>query len=428
MGFLLSLFNFKGWEFDLALKYLRTKRKDGGIAVIAIISFTGIMLAVTALISVLSIMNGFRDELMSRVLAFSGHAYVSGQPINDFAHRDDMLKRIKAIPGVVDANPYLDSPGLIQNSHGQTGLAYMRGVIPEALKHTKLISDSIRPADGMAQFGVGDYGGDIVLVGSGVANELGLNAGDEVTLVSPGGSTAFGATPRRKQYTVGGVFKSGVSDIDKAFIYMPITQAQLFFDREDEWDTVEIKVDKPYDIDIYRPLITRAAGEGAYVSDWKEQNASLWGALKVERTAMRFILFFIVIIATLNIISGIVMLVKNKTRDVAILRTMGADRASISRIFFMTGTIIGATGTAAGLLLGVLFCTFIGPIQHFLEWLLHTKLFPADVYYLDAVPAKMEPSEVAFVVIASLLAACISTFFPALWASKLEPVEALRYE
>jgi lipoprotein-releasing system permease protein len=410
MGFLLSLFSFKGWEFDLALKYLRTKRKDGGIAVIAIISFTGIMLAVTALISVLSIMNGFRDELMSRVLAFSGHAYVSGTPINDFAHRDDMLKRIKAIPGVVDASPYLDSPGLIQNSHGQTGLAYMRGVEPAA------------------QFGTGDYGGDVILVGSGVASDLGLNAGDEVTLVSPGGSTAFGATPRRKEYTVGGVFKSGVSDIDKAFIYMPITQAQLFFDREDEWDTVEIKVTDPYNIDKYRPLFFKAAGEGAYILDWKEQNASLWGALKVERTAMRFILFFIVIIATLNIISGIVMLVKNKTRDVAILRTMGADRASISRIFFMAGTLIGATGTAAGLLLGVLFCTFISQIQHFLEWVFHMKLFDPSVYYLDAVPAKMEPSEVAFVVIASLLAACMSTLFPALWASKLEPVEALRYE
>lgn len=428
MGFLLSLFNFKAWEFDLALKYLRTKRKDGGIAVIAIISFTGIMLAVTALISVLSIMNGFRDELMSRVLAFSGHAYVSGAPLNDFAHRDDMLKRLQTIPGVTEATPYLDSPGLIQNDHGATGLAYVRGVVPDALKHTPIIAKNILPGGSMDQFGVGDYGGDVILIGSGVANELGVNPGDEVTLVSPGGSTAFGATPRRKLYTIGGIFKSGVSDIDKAFIYMPITQMQLFFDREDEWDTVEIKVDKPYEIDLYRPALTRAAGEGAFVTDWKEQNAPLWGALKVERTAMRFILFFIVIIATLNIISGIVMLVKNKTRDVAILRTMGADRASISRIFFMAGTIIGATGTAAGLLLGVLFCTFIGPIQHFLEWVLHTKLFPADVYYLDAVPAKMEPSEVAFVVIASLLAACISTFFPALWASKLEPVEALRYE
>ncbi len=419
---------FKAWEFDLALKYLRTKRKDGGIAVIAIISFVGISLAVTALISVLSIMNGFRDELMDRVLAFGGHAYVYGAPLNDLAHRDDMLKRIKAVPGVTQATPFIDSAGLILNAHGETGLAYMRGVVPEELKETKIIHDNIRKGGSMDGFGVGEFGGDQILVGAGVADQLGLIPGDEVTLISPGGSTAFGAAPIRKSYTVGGIFKSGVSDLDKAFIYMPIQQAQLFFGREDEWDTVEVKVDKPYDIDAYRPAIVAAAGQGALFSDWKQQNSSLWGALKVERTAMRFILFFIVIIASLNIISGIVMLVKNKTRDVAILRTMGADGAAISRIFFMAGTLIGAAGTATGLLLGVLFCTFIKQIQGFLEWIFHAKLFDPNVYYLDAVPAKMEAGEVIFVVVASLLAASLSTLFPALWAAKLEPVEALRYE
>jgi len=427
MASLLSLFQFRGWEFDLALKYLRTKRKDGGIAVIAIISFTGIMLAVTALISVLSIMNGFRDEMMSRTLAFSGHAYVGGRPINDFAHRDDMLKRLMKVPGVTEATPFIDSPGMIQSAHGETGLAYMRGVIPEDLKKTDIIAKTIQDGGSMQDFGVGDYGGDVVLIGSGIAAQLGLNAGDEVTLVSPGGSTAFGAAPRRKVYTIGGIFKSGVSQFDQAFVYMPIQQAQLFFDREDEWDSVELKVKKPYDIESYRPALRKAAGDGVILVDWKEQNASLWGALKVERTAMRFILFFIVIIATMNIISGIVMLVKNKTRDVAILRTMGADRGAISRIFFMAGTLIGAAGTAAGLTLGVLFCTFIHQIQTAIEFFAG-PIFPADIYYLDKVPAKMEPTEVIFVVVASLLASCISTLFPALWASKLEPVEALRYE
>ncbi|MDI7774852.1 lipoprotein-releasing ABC transporter permease subunit [Asticcacaulis sp. EMRT-3] len=428
MNAVLSMFAFKRWEIDLAMRYLRTKRKDGGIAVIAIISFVGITLAVTALICVLSIMNGFRDELMSRTLAFGGHAYVGGQVIDDFAHRDDMLKRLKAVPGVTEATPLIDSPGLIESAHGETSLAYMRGVVPEDLKKTPIVSGTIEKGGSMAQFGVGDYGGNVVLVGDGLANELGLLPGDQVTLVSPGGSTAFGATPRRKVYTVGGVFKSGVSEIDKSFVYMPIQQAQLFFDREDEWDTVELKVDKPYDIESYLPALHQAAGQGAVIATWKEQNAPLWGALKVERNAMRFILFFIVIIAMLNIISGIVMLVKNKTRDVAILRTMGADRSAISRIFFLTGTTIGATGTFSGLLIGVLFCTFIRQIQDFLEWLFHTSLFNKDIYYLDHVPAKMEPSEVIFVVVASLLAASISTFFPALWASKLEPVEALRYE
>lgn len=424
---LLSLLSFKGWELDLALRYLRTRRKDGGIAVIAIISFVGIMLAVTALISVLSIMNGFRDELMTRILAFNGHAYVYGAPLNDFAHREQSLEAIKKVTGVVEAYPQLDSPGLAQGGSGETALGYMRGIDATALKAKKIIADNI-VAGSLTVFGEGEYGGDQVLVGEGLAATLGLTAGDNITLMSPGGSTAFGAAPRRKVYTVGAVFASGVSDIDKAFIYMPLEQAQLFFDREDEWQLIEVKVADPYAVATLNAPLKAAAGEGALVEDWTQHNASIWGALQLERTAMRFILFFLVIIATMNIISGIVMLVKNKTRDVAILRTMGADRAAIARVFFLCGSMIGVAGTMAGLTLGVLFCTFIRQFQEFLEWVFKMKIFPPDVYHLTHVPAKLELGEVAFVVFGSILAACISTFFPALWASKLEPVEALRYE
>ncbi len=428
MEVLRVLFGFKGWELSLAMRYLRTRRKDGGIAVIAIISFVGIALAVTALISTLSIMNGFRDEMVSRLLAFSGHAYVYGRPLNDFAHRDDLIKRLQTVPGVVEVTPYLTSAALIQTNAGDIDGAYVRGLSPDALKKTPLIATTIEKGGTLDTFGVGDYGGDNIVVGDGLATRLGLNAGDQVTLVSSGGSTAFGASPRRKSYTIGGVFHSGVSDIDKSTIYMPLTQAQLFFDREDEWDTIEIKVDKPDAIAKWRQPIIAAAGAGAIYQDWTEQWASLWGALNIERTAMRFILFFIVIIATLNIISGVVMLVKNKTRDVAILRTMGADRSAVSRIFFLTGTTIGAAGTGTGLFFGVLFVVFIRQIQDFLEWLFHARLFDPNVYYLDHVPARMEPGEVIFVVVGSLLAACVSTLFPSLWAAKLEPVEALRYE
>jgi len=428
MDAVLSLLSPRSWEFDLALRYLRTRRKDGGIAVIAIISFVGIMLAVTALIATMSIMNGFRDEMMTRLLAFNGHAYVGGAPLNDFAHRDAMIKRLQSVPGVTEATPFITSPGLVQSALGQSGGALLRGVEPAALKANALIRDNIEKGGTLASFGQGDYGGNSVLLGDGLAKDLGVLPGDDVTLISPGGATAFGTAPNRKTYTVGGIFKSGVSDLDKAFIYMPLQQAQLFFGREGEWDTVEIKVSRPYDIETYHDALVKAAGEGALYENWKEENASLWGALKIERVTMRFILFFIVIIAMLNIISGIVMLVKNKTRDVAILRTMGADRGAILRIFFIAGTLIGAAGTFAGLLTGVLFCTFIKQIQQFLEWVFHARLFDPNVYFLDTIPAKMEWSEVAFVVTGSLLAACISTLFPALWASKLEPVEALRYE
>ena len=420
---------FSGWELDLALKYLRTKRKDGGIAVIAIISYVGITLAVTALISVLSIMNGFRDELMARTLAFGGHAYVYGVVVNDFAHRDAMVARLKAIPGVTEVTPYLDGAALVQNDVGDTWGTFIRGVEPGALKNTPIIADSVKKGGGsLDDFGVGDYGGNTIMVGDGLASNLGLRPGDEITLTSAGNATAMGTLPRRVTYTVGGIFKSGVSEIDKSFAFMPLQQAQLFTGHDDEWEALEVKVDKPYDIAKWRDPILKAAGQGALYEDWTQRNAALWGALKVERTAMRFILFFIVVIAMLNIISGIVMLVKNKTRDVAILRTMGAGRGAITRIFFMTGTMIGIAGTFSGLALGVLFCANIHAIQIAIEAVFHVRVFDPNVYYLDYVPAKIEPSEVAFVVISSLLTASLSSLVPSLWASKLEPVEALRYE
>jgi len=424
----ISLFRPKRWEIALAMRYLRTRRKDGGIAVIAMISFVGIALSVLALVAVLSIMNGFREELMSRMLAFNGHAYLYGQPLLPQPKRVDLIKRLKAVDGVVSVVPQLDSPGLVQSSTGALMPAYMRGISPNDLKAKDIITQNLSEGSSLAGFGAGDYGGDVILIGIGIAQNLGLRVGEELTLMSPGGATVFGAAPIRKTYKIGGIFQSGVSEIDKSFVYLPLEQAQLFFDREDEWDSLEIKVSDPYKIATYREALALAAGEGSLIEDWAERNAAVWSALKIERTAMRFILFFIVIIATMNIVSGIVMLVKNKTRDIAILRTMGADRMSIARIFFMTGTLIGVFGTVLGLILGVLFSLFIRPIQETLEWVFQTKLFDPSVYYLSHVPAKMEVGEIVFIVLASVLAAMIASLFPALWASKMEPVEALRYE
>jgi len=422
------MLGFKLWEFDLALRYLRTKRKDGGVAVIAIISFIGIALAVTALISVLSIMNGFRDELLARTLAFSGDAYVYGHPLNDFAHRDDMIKRLRAVPGVTQVSPYVESYVLVQSQEGHAQPAAVRGINADILQQTTLIRDNIKSGS-LADFGKGDYGGNGIVVGQDLANDLNVGVGDQLELyTSSSGATAFGSAPTHKSYTIIGLFKSGVSQFDEGYIYMPLTQAQLFFGREDEWDVVEIMVDHPDRIAGFHTPLKKAAGEGMSL-----QNIRSFGGFQrrlndVTCTAMRFILSFIVIIAMLNIVSGIVMLVKNKARDVAILRTMGADRPAIARVFFLAGTLIGAGGTVAGLLLGVLFCANIRGLQELIEHLFHVTVFDPKIYYLSFVPAKMEASEVAFVAISSLLAACASTYIPAAWAAKLDPVEALRYE
>jgi lipoprotein-releasing system permease protein len=422
-----DIFAFKAWEFDLALRYLRTRRKDGGIAVIAIISFLGIALAVTALIAVMSIMNGFQTELMSRLLAFNGHAYVYGPPLNALATRDQMLKSIRSLPGIIEASPYVESPALSQGETTQIVPAFVRGVAPATLKANDLIRKSIDPK-ALDSFGQGAFGGEEILIGEGLAQSLSVMPGDGLTLITLGGSSAFGTLPKRKTYIVGGLFKSGVSELDASFIYMPLDQAALFFGREGDWDVVEIKVADPYHIETYEAALKVAAGEGALLQSWKVRNTALWSALKFERAAMRFILFFVVMIAALNIISGVVMLVKNKTRDIAILRTLGAARSSIMRIFFLSGAMIGVAGTFVGLCLGVLFVVFIRPIQDALEFIFNAKLFDPKIYYLSHVPAQLQLGEVLTIVIGSLLMACLFTLFPARWAARLEPVEALRYE
>ena len=430
-GILFSLketFAFRQWEFDLALKYLRNKRKNGGIAVIAIISFVGISLAFLALIATLSIMNGFQSELMSRLLSISGHAYVYGPPLNDLQHRDAALARIRHVPGVKSAEPIISAPGLAIGAYKSPQPVLIRGVMPAALKSNKLITNNLRDGGDLNLFGTGDYGGDFIVVGSGLADNLGLNPGDRLSLATLGGASAFGSGVAKKPYLVAAIFHSGVSDIDDASIFMPLAQAQLFFGREDDWDTVEIKVNDPMIIESIEPGILKEAGPGARLQNWKEVNGAIWNALKFERNAMRFILFFVILIAALNIVSGIVMLVKNKTRDIAILRTLGAGRASITRIFFMAGAMIGAAGTGLGLVLGVLFVINIHPIQTFIEWITHSKIFDSKVYFLSQVPARLDVNEISAVVLFSLGAACLFSIFPARWASRMQPVEALRYE
>ncbi len=418
---------FSSWEIGLALRYLRAKRKEGGVALIAIISFVGIMLAVAVLISVMSIMAGFRAELLGRMLSFNGHMYVSGQVLVS-PDRDAVIQRLRDVPGVVSVSALTENQALFR-AGGQTTGGFVRGLSPADLDTMQYVSSSLS-SEARASFGRGAYGGNNILIGQALADDLGIRVGDPITLYSPtGAETAFGNLGGlEKTYTVGGTYSSGTADYDRAFIFMPIEQAQLFFGKEGVWDVIEMKVSDPDNVGQFLAPVREAAGRGAIVSDWRERLAAFWGALRVERVAMSIILGLVVAIAAMNIISGIVMLVKNKGRDIAILRTIGASPSSILRVFFMAGATIGVAGTLAGLVLGLLFCLNIGSIQHFLEAVTGVQLFNADVYMLDAIPALVDPVDVFWVAVWSLLMSCVASLPPSWSASRIDPVEALRYE
>ena len=417
---------FGPWERALAARYLRTKRKNGGVAVISIISFIGVMLAVAVLIIVMSVMNGFRSELLSRILGFNGHLYVTG-PVLEARDLGAVITDLRAVPGVVQVTPMVEAEALVQG-RTQTSGAVVRGVSAADVRASKFISGNIKRGS-LQGFGEGEYGGDMILVGDRLAAAVGVEPGDTLTLTSPSASaTAFGAAPLSKAYTVGGIFSVGMSQFDESYIYMPLTQAQLFFGREQAVDKIEIKLDDPDHAGALRGPVSKAAGPGGIVTDWRDQNQAFFGALEVERTTMRLILMLIVAIAAMNIISGLIMLVKNKGRDIAILRTMGAGRGAILRIFFMSGAAIGVAGTGAGLLLGILFCTYIEQIQRFVQWVTGQDVFNASVYFLSHIPAKLDWGEVAFVTVFSLLMSFVATLPPAMQASRIDPVEALRYE
>ncbi|WP_122468788.1 lipoprotein-releasing ABC transporter permease subunit [Brevundimonas lutea] len=417
---------FSSWELGLALRYLRARRKEGGVALIAIISFVGIMLAVAVLISVMSIMSGFRAELLGRILSFNGHMFVSGEVLQA-PDRDQVVERLRNAPGVVEVSPLTESYSVIR-AGAQLTPVVVRGIRAEDLRRMDLVADSTQP-EALQTFGQGPYGGDRVIIGQTMANNLGLRIGDPITVLSPtGGGSAFGSLGLEKTYIVGGTFTAGMADYDAGFMFMPLEQAQIFFGKEGVWDVIEMKVDDPDRVAEIAPGVREAVGPYAVVTDWTQRASAFWEALKIERVAMSIILGLVVAIAAMNIISGIVMLVKNKTRDIAILRTVGASQSSILRVFFMAGASIGVAGTLAGLILGVLFCLNIGPIQGAVEAITGAQVFNSEVYLLPRVPALIDPVDVFWVAMLSLVMSCLASLPPSWRASRLDPVEALRFE
>jgi lipoprotein-releasing system permease protein len=417
---------FGPWERIVAARYLRAKRGEGGVALISLISFIGITLAVAALIIVMSVMNGFRSELLSRMLGFNGHMFVAGGVLAS-PEREAAVTRIARVPGVTQVTSVLEGQVLALGPGLTTG-AIVRGITPKDLAATKIVSQNITRGS-MKGFGKGEYGGNTILVGDRLARSLGVRPGDPLTLVSPSGAaTPFGSTPREVTYIVGGTFTVGMSELDQAFLFMPLEQAQLLFGREGIVDVIEIRLDDPDKAMGLKAAVANAAGPTAVVTDWTQRNAAYWGALKVERNVMRLILMLLVAIAAMNIISGLVMLVKNKGRDIAILRTMGAGQGAILRIFVMAGGSIGVLGTAAGFAIGAVFCIFIEEIQMLVEKITGQAVFSSDVYFLSHIPAEVDWKEVAIIVSFSLAASLLATLPPASRASRLDPVEALRYE
>ncbi|MGX5666302.1 lipoprotein-releasing ABC transporter permease subunit [Rhizobium daejeonense] len=414
---------FSAFERMVAWRYLRARRKEAFISVIAGFSFVGIMLGVATLIIVMAVMNGFRTELISRILGINGHMIVQpvDGPLDNYA---DLAQKFSAIPGVTMALPLVEGQTLASGRAGAGTGALVRGIRPDDLTKLSEVSSNIRQGDL-----VGFAAGQGVLIGSRMASELGIGAGDTITLVSPEGDvTPLGVNPRVKSYPVSGVFEIGMSEYDSSIIYMPLEESQLYFNAEGIVQSIELFVSNPDAIDELRPKVEEAAGRQIFITDWRQRNQTFFSALQVERNVMFMILTLIVLVAALNIISGLIMLVKDKSSDIAILRTMGATSGSVMRIFFMTGAAIGTVGTFAGVLLGVIVCVNIESIRQFFSWVSGTVLFDPQLYFLSQLPADMNVGETVSVVVMALSLSFLATIFPAWRASRLDPVQALRYE
>ena len=413
---------FAPFEWMLALRYLRAKRAESFISVISVISLVGIALGVATLIIVMAVMNGFRHELFSRILGLQGHAVVQGIE-GSLSNFDRVAARVRLVPGVIRVAPIVDGQA-IASSRGSTTGVLVRGLRKADLKSLTTVSKSL-------SIGALDYyeGGEAVIIGSRLAQRLRVVPGLKVTLMMPRGDvTPFGMTPRIKTYSIAGTFNIGMSEYDQTFVFMPLAEAQLFFNTGEAVNGLETMVADPDRIDDMVVPIARAAGPYARVVTWKDMNSTFFGAIETERNVMFLILTLIILVAALNIVSGLYMLVKDKSADIAILRTMGATRGAIMRVFLIAGVSIGVIGTFLGFALGVLFCDNIEGIRQFLSTLTGTTLFNPEIYFLSRMPAEMDPAEVIAVVLMSLTLTFLATLYPSWRAARLDPVEALRYE
>lgn len=412
---------FAPFEWMLAGRYLRTRRREGFVSVIALFSFLGIMLGVAVLITVISLLNGFRHDLQDRLLGYSGHIFLApmDSPLRDYAEVSD---RIGKLPGVDLVLPLVEGQASVSSPSGYSG-AIVRGVRGSDILRIKSVADTLHDGT-LENF---DTAGGIA-IGVRMANKLAVQVGDQVTLMTPkGAATPFGTAPRIKGYPVTAIFELGLADLDGSMIYMPMKDAQAFFDHDGDVSQINVFLKDTDQTDAAIQGIDQVAERQLMVSDWRQRNRTFFGALQVQRKLAFIVVGLVVLVAALNIISGMIMLVKDKSSDIAILRTMGATRGAIMRVFLMTGASIGVAGTFAGMALGLLLAFNIEDIQAFIERTTGTNLFPAEVYLLDHLSSRVVPGDVFTVVFMALVLSLLATLYPSWQAARLDPVQALRY-
>jgi lipoprotein-releasing system permease protein len=410
---------FAGFEWIIAGRYLRARRRGGGVSVVAFFSLLGIALGVATLIIVLSVMNGFRTELLSKIVGINGHVFVA--PIDKlFTDYADLSERLSKVAGVREAIPLVEGQAFASSPYGGAGSGVLvRGIRGEDLDKIGAIASNIK---GGSLEGFDDGSG--VAIGRRLAESLGVQAGDQINLLTPkGASTPFGTAPRTKGYTIKAIFEIGMTEFDSTFVFMPLTESQAFFNRDADVSLIEIYLDNAEAVGAMRPDLEMAAERPVLLTDWRQRNRTFFGALEVERNVMFLILSLIVVVATLNIISGLILLVRDKSSDIAILRTMGATPGTIMRVFLINGALIGVVGTLSGLGLGILITMNIKGIQR----VLFPSAWDPTVRFLAEIPAEMNANEITVVVVTSIALSLIATLYPSWRAARLDPVQALRY-
>ena len=414
---------FSPVERLLAKRYMRSRRAEGFISVIVWFSLAGITLGVATLIIVMSVMNGFRAELIGRILGLNGHVGVYAAGGSGIADFDPLSVSLAEIPGVIAVTPQVE--GQVMASRGSTNLgAVVRGVRWSDLAARRPLWNALSDE---AIAGFRDEGG--LLVGKSMAFKMGLKVGDTITLTSARGeATAFGTLPTRRAYRIAGIFDVGMYEYDSSFIFMPFNVAGKLFGMHDRASGLEIYTADPQNITVIRTLVADKIGKELRAFDWLQRNRTFINALRVERNVMFLILTLIILVAAFNIISSMIMLVRSKNADIAVLRTMGASSGTIMRVFLIAGASIGVVGTMAGTVIGLLFCWKIGSIQGFIEGISGARLFAAEIYFLSTLPAKVDPAEVGFVIAMALGLSFLASLYPAWRAGRIAPAEVLRHE